>query len=143
MDIFWMIFLRVRSQSVCIFLCKTEVARLVFSSICTPSSEVWILLEQPENQNNFSFSLTRNFGYQFVRLVCLQTIIQQTLQLDGNWDSINKVVPREFMNIFLISAALDLAPHQYVVTLNKRRGSESSNCSNYHNHNNNFINNNL
>ena len=102
-----MIFLRVRSQSVCILLCETEVARLVFSPICTPSSKVWISLEHPEQQTNFSFSLTRNFGYQFVRLICLQTIIQQTLQLDGNWDSINKVVPREFMNIFLISAALD------------------------------------
>ena len=55
----------------------TYFERLVFCRICTPSSEVCILLEQPEHQNNFSFSLTRNFGYRFVRLVCLQKIIQQ------------------------------------------------------------------
>ena len=30
------------------------------------------------NQTDFSFSLSRNFGYQFVRIICLQKIVHQT-----------------------------------------------------------------
>ena len=50
-----MIFPRVRSQSVCIFLCEPEAACPVFSPICTPSSELWISLEQPDRLLIFSF----------------------------------------------------------------------------------------
>ena len=39
----------------CIFLCEPEAARPVFSPICTPSSALWISLEQPDRRLVFSF----------------------------------------------------------------------------------------
>ena len=60
-----MIFARVRSQSVCILFCEPEAARPIFSPICTPSSQLWISLEQPTSRFLFPETLATNLFESF------------------------------------------------------------------------------